>query len=75
MILLLKIMFLIILLVTLTTFFCSYMLIRNKEIFNFRWKMIDKDNNKYKQLPSYDYMMWHFWVWPLDKFLPKENNQ
>jgi hypothetical protein len=36
-------------------------------------KYNDKTKYRYDVFPSYNYMLWNFWVWPLDKFLPKEN--
>jgi hypothetical protein len=52
--------------------FCNYMLRRNDKIYEFRLNMIKEDFNHYEKLPSYDYMLWYFWVWTLDKFLSKE---
>jgi hypothetical protein len=28
--------------------------------------------SRYDRMPSYNYMMYHFWIWPLTKFLPKD---
>lgn len=45
----------------------TYMLIRNSIVFKFRMKYLANDT--YEQIPSYDYMMNKFWVWPMSRFL------
>jgi hypothetical protein len=55
-------------------FFCKYLLYRNDKVRDFLVELILTDKQKYNQLSKniYDKMLWHFWIWPLDKFLPKE---
>lgn len=57
---------------TILFIFNMYMLVRQGEVFVYRLDKIVNDFENYKKLPSNNYMLWHFWVWPLDKFLPKE---
>lgn len=49
--------------------FANYMLIRNHFVCNFRLDMLKRGIPTYMGLPSYDSMLWRFWVWPLTKFL------
>ena len=49
-----------------------YCLIRNDWVYRVRIRMIDTDYELYKKMPSYDYMMHRFWVWDVNKFMPRE---
>ena len=57
-------------LIILMLIFFTYLYLRIEIIFNFMISMIKL--GKYEQLPTIDHMLFKFWVWPLDKFLPKE---
>jgi hypothetical protein len=56
------------------------MMFRNNAVFNERIHMnaLIFSQNDYmtylaiKHTVSYDYMMWHFWVWPVSKLWPGE---
>lgn len=63
------------------TAFFVYILIRNQLVYIVRGRFInyfyEEDPNGYaagrrfhEALPSYDEMLWKFWVWPLSKFYP-----
>lgn len=67
------------------TFF-AYMFIRNSAVADARIGFIkyfyEEDLDGYaagkrfhEQLPSYDEMLWKFWVWPLSKFYPAYRNR
>lgn len=67
------------------TFF-SYMFIRNSAVADARIGFIkffyEEDPDGYaagrrfhESLPSYDEMLWRFWVWPLSKFYPAYRNR
>ena len=46
-----------------------YMLVRCWHVYDYRVNAIyDRDPNRYKNLPSYDYMLFRFWVYPLSRF-------
>lgn len=60
---------------SLLSLFCIYMFVRNIFIYNFYNKIFKKSLELYDKLPSYEYMFFHFWVWPLDRFLPKEGQR
>lgn len=66
--------------------FCFYMLIRNNLVHSCRGRFIaffyDDDSDGYasgkrfhEAIPSYDEMLWKFWVWPLSKFYPAYRNR
>lgn len=66
--------------------FCFYMLIRNNIVHSARGKFIDyfydQDPNGYSSgarfcdvVPSYDYMLLKFWVFPLSSFYPAYHNR
>lgn len=44
-------------------------LIRNDWVFRNRVKMVWDDFEGFKQLPSYEAMLFRFWVWDVKKFL------
>lgn len=46
--------------------FCPY---RNYWVYKTRMKLLDENYEKYKQLPSYHFMFWHFWIFNVDSFL------
>lgn len=58
--------------------FGFYMRHRNDCVFKFRNAILDKceaDRSQmmvYRKLPSYETMVRRFWIWPLEKFLPKD---
>ena len=67
------------------TFF-AYMFIRNSAVADARIGFIkyfyEEDPNGYaagkrfhEELPSYDEMLWKFWVWPLSKFYQAYRNR
>lgn len=67
------------------TFF-AYMFIRNSAVADARIGFIkyfyEEDTDGYaagkrfhEALPSYDEMLWKFWVWPLSKFYPAYRNR
>lgn len=66
--------------------FFGMLFIRNAMVFNVRREFIDyfydEDplgrNNGYifhDKVPSYDVMLWKFWVWPLSRFYPAYHNR
>lgn len=66
--------------------FLLYLLIRNHFIFLIRGRFIDffyeDDPDGYssgkrfhEEIPSYDEMLWKFWVWPLSKFYQAYRNR
>ncbi len=66
--------------------FFVYILIRNQLVYIIRGKFIyyfyEEDHDGYSSgkrfhevLPSYDEMLWKFWVWPLSKFYPAYRNR
>ncbi|QCQ57329.1 hypothetical protein KGB50_gp46 [Shigella phage DS8] len=68
------------------TVFFVYILIRNKFVYIERGRFInyfyEEDPEGYaagkrfhKALPSYDEMLWRFWVWRLSKFYPAYRNR
>lgn len=68
------------------TAFFVYIMIRNQLVYIARGRFIDyfytEDHDGYasgkrfhEALPSYDEMMWKFWVWPLSKFYPAYRNR
>ena len=46
--------------------------VRNDWTYSVRRKLLRSNMIAYDQLPSYNYMLWHFWIWDIDKFLPSE---
>lgn len=68
------------------TVFFVYILIRNQLVYVARGRFInyfyEEDPSGYSSgkqfheaLPSYDEMLWKFWVWPLSKFYPAYRNR
>lgn len=68
------------------TAFFVYIMIRNQLVYIARGRFIDhfytEDPDGYasgkrfhEALPSYDEMLWKFWVWPLSKFYPAYRNR
>lgn len=68
------------------TVFFVYILIRNQLVYIVRAGFIkyfyEEDPDGYAAgkrfhdaLPSYDEMLWKFWVWPLSKFYPAYRNR
>lgn len=66
--------------------FLAYMFIRNSAVADARIGFIkyfyEEDPDGYaagkrfhEVLPSYDEMLWKFWVWPLSKFYPAYRNR
>ena len=54
--------------------FCLFLLFRNSWVCRVRVNMIYNDHDKYEELPSYDAMLWRFWIWDVNKFLPKKTS-
>jgi hypothetical protein len=50
------------------------LLIRNEWVYRKRINLICTNFSEYKKLPSYDYMVWHFWIWDIEK-LKKDNDE
>lgn len=68
------------------TVFLFYIMVRNQFVYIERGRFIyyfyEKDPEGYaagkrfhEALPSYDEMLWKFWVWPLSKFYPAYRNR
>jgi hypothetical protein len=58
--------------------FCLLMYARNEWLHRKIQIVLDvEDFDFYYDLPSYNYMMWHFWIWDMKKFYQndKENNK
>lgn len=66
--------------------FIAYMLVRNNAVSDARIGFIkffyEEDPDGYtsgkrfhESLPSYDEMLWKFWVWPMSKFYPAYRNR
>lgn len=66
--------------------FFVYMLIRNQFVYIARRRFIDyfyeedlggyvSGHRFHEVLPSYDEMLWKFWIWPLSKFYPAYRNR
>ena len=57
--------------------FSLLMLFRNNWVYNKRTEILNRQtnlsdlNNEYDRLPSYDQMMWRFWIWDIEKFIKK----
>ena len=49
--------------------FCAYMLVRNHYVFEYRKNLLWSDSDAYYRLPEYEHMLYHWWVWPLSRFL------
>lgn len=75
-----------IILTLIVTMFFVYILIRNQLVYIIRGRFINyfykEDSDGYasgkrfhEALPSYDEMLWKFWVWPLSKFYPAYRNR
>lgn len=75
-----------IILTLIVTMFFVYILIRNQLVYIARGRFInffyEEDPDGYaagrrfhEELPSYDEMLWKFWVWPLSKFYPAYRNR
>ena len=47
---------------------CVYILIRNEYVYRYRTRLLIADFERYQRLPSYDRMVYRFWVWPLSRF-------
>ena len=65
---------------------CFYILVRNAAVLEARLKFIHyfhwRDPDGYASgntfndtIPSYNEMLWKFWVWPLSKFYPAYRNR
>lgn len=48
---------------------CLVMIARNQWVFTARARILDDDLVTFLRLPSYNYMMLHFWCWNIDSFL------
>lgn len=75
-----------IILTLIVTMFLVYILIRNQLVYIVRGRFVnyfyEEDPDGYaagkrfhEALPSYDEMLWKFWVWPLSKFYPAYRNR
>ena len=52
--------------------FVIFMQIRNFWVFKIRTKILDRSIDEYEELPSYHYMLCHFWIWDINKFKNKK---
>jgi len=43
------------------------LLIRNEWVYRKRVNLIDTNFYEYVKLQSYNYMLWHFWIWDIEK--------
>ena len=60
----------VLILVSVILFFIAvFIWIRNKWVYKNRIKLINDDWESFKKLPSYDQMMFKFWVWDINKFI------
>lgn len=50
---------------------CLCFVIRIERVHRFRMKILHENPNKYFQMPSYGYMVWHFWK-PLKSYLKEK---
>lgn len=50
--------------------FSTYLFCRTEKVHKFRVNMIWEDYDTFNKLPGFDYMILHFWVWPLNRFIP-----
>lgn len=54
--------------------FCLLMINRNEWVFKARTGVLhERGHEVYSALPSYETMLYTFWVWDVNKFLPKEH--
>jgi len=53
------------------TIFGLYMLYRNNWVYEKRTGLVFTNWEKYKQLQSYTYMLFHFWIWDVNKLFKK----
>lgn len=57
--------------------FCSFMLFRNSWVYEERDRVLDDiphnnwDWSEWNSLWSYDKMLWHFWIWDIEKMKSK----
>ncbi len=51
---------------------CGIITVRNPWVYKRRMEFIEKyfinDGEHYRSLPSYDIMLWKFWIWDITKF-------
>jgi len=45
-----------------------FLFIRNEWVLKERISVIENNYQLYEKLPSYDYMVLHFWIWDIEKF-------
>jgi hypothetical protein len=50
--------------------FSVFLGIRNQWVFRQRRKLMESNFETFKKLPSYEKMVWRWWVWDIYKFLP-----
>ena len=49
-----------------------FLLYRINKVYIYRTDLLWDDFEAYNRLPSYDEMVWKFWVWDLDRFIEEE---
>ena len=54
--------------------FCLILLYRVERVYKYRVDLIWDDFETYNKLPSYNEMVWKFWIWDLDKFVKEKVN-
>ena len=45
---------------------------RNHWVLHERLRILRTDPEMYRKLPSYDSMVWRFWVWKIEDFIPDD---
>jgi hypothetical protein len=51
----------------------TLVMIRNRWVYSVRMRLLINDYATYKQLQSYKYMMFYFWVWDINEFIENTN--
>ena len=59
---------------------CLLMFYRNNWVYRERSKILDLKPisiglEEYHKLPSYDYILFHFWIWDIEKFKKIQTNK
>ena len=70
-------MFAIVLMVSLPIYgFVFYMIYRSNKVFDYRTQVLFKEGtDEYRKLPSYDTMVYKFWVWPMSEFKKQDKKK
>ena len=46
-----------------------FMLFRNDWVYKVRTRILHEDMDRYMRLPSYEGMLYKFWVWDVERFI------